>query len=360
MTGQLRCLEFDALDGWAADDHLAAFETFCRSARRMVEKPPTTRKLGADGAALAAVGALALAAEVESSEQARQFFEHYFTPHHIEGEGLLTGFFEPVVEASLTPSAEFAHPLYTRPDWLVDVDDANRPESWSPDIRYGRLTADGLVEAPDRAAVMDGALDGQGLEMVWLRDPVDAFFINVQGAARLAMSDGTTRRITYAAKSGHAYTSIAKLLCARDGIDPATMTADKLADWMRTNPEDAKTLLRQNRSFIFFAFSDDNTTDPSLGQIAAAKVQLTPRRSMAVDRLLHTFHTPVFINSTEPLPGDTSPLARLMVAQDTGSAITGAVRGDIFTGSGDAAGLIAGRVRHPLAMTVLMPKVVPS
>jgi len=359
MTGKFSPVTFDSLAGWAEDDHLAAFQTFLRSARRMVDHPPKTRALGADGEALARVGAVAHSADVKTSDQARQFFEAYFTPHRIDGEGLLTGFFEPVVEASATQDDEFSHPLYARPDWLVDVDASNRPDDWPSEIRYGRMTANGFVEAPDRAAVIDSALDGQGLEMVWLRDAVDAFFIHVQGAARLAMADGSTKRITYAAKSGHAYTSIAKLLCERDSIDPATMTADRLAHWMRASPDDAETLLRQNRSFIFFAFSDD-ASDPTLGQVAAAKVQLTPGRSMAVDRLLHTFHTPVFITSSTPLPGETEPLARLMVAQDTGSAITGAGRGDIFTGSGEEAGLVAGRVRHPLAMTVLMPKVSPS
>lgn len=355
MTGKLSPIAFENLTGWAVDDHLAAFRAFCQSAQRMVEHPPKTRAIGADGLDLAQIGKLALAANVPSIGQARSFFETHFTPHRIGGEGLLTGFFEPVVEASHHRSDEFVHPLFARPDWLMDVDDTNRPAHWSPDIRYGRMTSSGITEAPDRAAVMDGALDGQGLEMVWLRDSVDAFFIHVQGAARLAMVDGATKRVTYAAKSGHAYTSIAKLLCARDNIDPASMSADILLEWMRANPADADSLLRQNRSFIFFAFSDD-AHDPGLGQVAAAKVQLTPGRSMAVDRLLHTFHTPIFIHSRKPLPGDSKPLARLMVAQDTGSAITGAVRGDIFTGSGDEAGLVAGRVRHPLAMTVLMPK----
>ena len=274
---------FDDIEGWANDDHLAALETFRRSAVRMAEHPPKTRALGPDGDAVTAIGALALQANIGSSKEARQFFETHFTPHRIGGEGLLTGFFEPVVEARTTRSAEFSHPLYARPDWLVDVDDRNRPDDWSSDIRYGRISDAGLVEAPDRAAVMDGALEGLGLEMVWLRDPVNAFFIHVQGAARVELENGRSTRITYAAKSGHAYTSIAKLLCAREGIDPATMTADRLLDWMRANPADADGLLRQTRSFIFFAFSED-ATDPALGQVAAAKVQLTPGRSMAVDR----------------------------------------------------------------------------
>ncbi|MEN0041620.1 MAG: MltA domain-containing protein [Pseudomonadota bacterium] len=355
MTATFTRISFDHLVGWTEDDHLAAFETFRRSAERMAGRPPKTRAMGADGEALGSIAALALDADIRTSEHARLFFESHFTPHRINGEGLLTGFFEPMVEASTVRTPDFTHPLYARPPWLVEVDDTNRPADWSPDIRYGRMTDSGITEAPDRAAVMDGALDGQGLELIWLRDDVTAFFIHVQGAAQLAMVDGSMRRVTYAAKSGHAYTSIAKLLCTRDGTDPETMTADRLVDWMRTNPSDAEVLLRQNRSFIFFTFSED-AADPSLGQVAAAKVQLTPGRSLAVDRLLHTFHTPIFINSFQPLPGETEPLARLMVAQDTGSAITGAVRGDIFIGSGDDAGLVAGRVRHPLAMTVLMPK----
>jgi membrane-bound lytic murein transglycosylase A len=248
-------------------------------------------------------------------------------------------------------------PLLARPDDLVDVDDHNRPAGLDPSYAFARRTATGLVPYFDRAEIETGALAGRGLERVFVEDPVDAFFVHVQGSVRIRLEEGGVMRLAYAAKAGHPYTSIAKVLIARGEATAETMTADVLRDWLKAHPDEAPALMRTNRSYVFFAEQPD--LDPELGAVAAANVQLTPGVSLAVDRTLHTFGTPIFIDADLPLgpDGAVTSVRRLMVAQDTGSAIVGAARGDVFVGLGPEAGRRAGLVRHePRGFVVLVPR----
>lgn len=359
MDARLSPVSFEELRGWSGDNHIAAFAAFLASSQRMAVKPYKTRALGVSGRALASVATKALNLKNPDADAARLFFEQNFVPHRIGTEettktGFLTGFFEPVVSASLKPSRQFPYPLYRRPNDLIDINDANRPATMDPSFRYGRQTLSGPQEYFDRPAIQAGALDGKELELVWLQSKVDAFFIHVQGSAKLQLAEGGWMRVTYAAKSGHPYTSIGKVLCEQTGVQPEQMTADRLAQWMYDHPDRIDGLLSHNKSYIFF--EEIEGLDPSLGPIAAAKTPLMAGRSLAVDRTLHTFGSPVWVTTRSPLPGDDSTLARLMVAQDTGSAIVGPVRGDIFVGSGVEAGMIAGKVRHQAEMQVLVAK----
>ncbi len=198
---------------------------------------------------------------------------------------------------------------------------------------------------------MAGALAGERLELVWLKDAVDAFFIHVQGAARVALPDGTTMRVTYAAKSGHPYTSIGRVLVERGALTRETATMQGIRAWLGAHPGEAAAVMAANRSFIYFREAE--VVDRSLGPVAAAKVPLTAGRSLAVDRLIHAFHTPIWVETMLPSGGT---FRRLTIAQDTGSAIVGPARGDIFFGSGDAAGEIAGSMRGGGRFVVLMPR----
>lgn len=218
---------------------------------------------------------------------------------------------------------------------------------WDTCIAFGRQTAGGTVPFFDRGEIERGALDGRGLEIAWLADKVDLFFVHVQGAARLAMADGTERRVTYAAKSGHAFIGPGRILANLGEIPLKDVTMQSIRAWFSVNPDRIDEILWQDRSFIFFR--DAPVDDPALGPIAAAKVPLTAGRSLAVDRRLHTFATPIFVEVPQ------MDFARLMVAQDTGSAIVGPARGDIFCGSGDAAGESAGIIKHPASFTMLVP-----
>ena len=349
---------FADLPGWGDDEHLAAFAAFRRSAFHVLTKPYRSGSLGVDFDAFAEAYAEARFVSLANRSQARAFFERHFTPVHIRAEhggaGLVTGFYEPEVEASPIRTDRFSVPLLSRPVDLVDIDDANRPRGMDPYLAFARQTPDGPVEYPDRGEIERGALDGKGLEIAWLAEKVDAFFIHVQGAARLAMTDGRLRRVTYAAKSGQRFTGPGKILSEIGEIPLEKVTMQSIRAWFKAHPDRIDEILWQNRSYIFFREAD--VEDAALGPIAAAKVPLTPGRSIAVDRLLHTFGTPFHIDAPSLTAFDAKPFRRLMIAQDTGSAITGPARGDLFAGSGDAAGEIAGVVRHAADFYALIPR----
>jgi membrane-bound lytic murein transglycosylase A len=349
---------FDELPGWQDDDQLAAFDAFRRSAEHVLAKPYRAGALGIECASFAKAYEEARALAPTDRAEARAFFERHFVPLQVSpetgGTGLVTGFYEPEVEASPVRTERFSVPLLSRPQDLIDIDDDNRPNGMDPYLAFARATADGPVEYFDRREIESGALVGQGLEIAWLADKVDTFFIHVQGAARLAMTDGSLMRVTYAAKSGQRFSGPGKALADLGEIPLQDVTMQSIRAWFKRHPDRVDEILWRNRSYIFFRQAD--VSDPDLGPIAAAKVPLTPGRSIAVDRLLHTFGTPFFVNAPELTAFDGRPFRRLMIAQDTGSAITGPARGDLFAGSGDAAGEIAGVVRHAADFFALVPR----
>lgn len=348
---------FDDLPGWSDDDHLPAFEAFRRSAFHVLTNPYRSGALGVDFGAFADAYAQARDTSPVNPREARAFFERHFVPMLVRADtaaGLVTGFYEPQVEASPVRTQRFAVPLLSRPADLVDVDDANRPQGMDSYLAFARRTANSLAEYFDRGAIERDALAGQGLEIAWLADKVDAFFIHVQGAARLAMTDGRLCRVTYAAKSGQRFTGPGKVLSELGEIPLAEVTMQSIRAWFKAHPERIDEILWRNRSYIFFREAD--VEDATLGPIAAAKVPLTPGRSVAVDRLLHTFGTPFHIDAPTLTAFGKRPFRRLMIAQDTGSAITGPARGDLFAGSGDAAGEIAGVVRNAADFYALVPR----
>ena len=347
---------FAALPGWTRDDHAAAHAAFRRSAYRALEKPYRTGSLGIDASAFAPAFEAARAMPAPTAAQARTFFETYFRPFRMRprgGAGLVTGFYEPVARAAPVRTPEFAVPLYRRPDDLVDLDDAGRPAGMDPYFAFGRKTDAGIVEYFDRGQIERGALAGRGLEFAWLADKVDVFFIHVQGAARLVMPDRAERRVTYAAKSGHPFTGAGRVLVEKGELALADVTMQSIRAWFRAHPDRVDEILWRNRSFIFFR--DAPVDDPTLGPVAAAKVPLAAGRSMAVDRLIHTFATPFFVDAPTLTAFGGDRFSRLMIAQDTGSAIVGPARGDLFAGSGDAAGEIAGVVRNAADFHILVP-----
>ena len=349
---------FDGVPGWEADDRSAAFSAFRRCAFRALAKPYRTGSLGIEASSFASAYEEARATPSFGPDGARKFFERHFWPARIQtgsGErGFVTGFYEPEADASPVRTEKFGVPLLSRPNDLVDIDEENRPAGMDSYLAFGRSTPDGVVEYHDRAAIERGALAGKNLEIAWLADPVDAFFIHVQGAARLRMPDGSVRRVTYAAKSGQAFVGPGKILAELGEIPLEKVTMQAIRAWFRANPHRVNEILRQNPSYIFFRQAP--VDDAALGPIAAAKVPLTPGRSIAVDRLLHTFGTPFWIDAPQLSAFGDTPFRRLMIAQDTGSAITGPARGDLFAGSGDAAGEIAGVVRAAADFFALIPK----
>lgn len=364
LSPLLTAVTFDRLPGWIQDNQAPAFEAFRRSSFHVLTKPYKTGSLGIDFAAFEPAYAEARNVDALGGDAARQFFERHFVPALIQPEqntatrsaapGFVTGFYEPEVEASPVRTEVFRVPMLARPADLVDVDDASRPQGLDPYLAFARQAPNGLVEYHDRPAIDGGVLAGQGLEIAWLANKVDLFFIQVQGAARLKMPNGTLLRVTYAAKSGQRFTGIGRVLADMGEIPLEKVTMQSIRAWLKANPDRVDEILWRNRSYVFFREAEVN--DPSLGPIAAAKVPLTPGRSVAVDRLLHTFGTPFFIDAPTLRAFDGEPFRHLMIAQDTGSAIVGPARGDLFAGSGDAAGEIAGVIRNDADFYALVPR----
>lgn len=358
---QLRAIDFADVEGWDTDDPRPVFEGMRHCLNYLRQgKPYKTGALG-----LSAQDLIPLLEKAEnlgqpqSAAAARVFFEETCVPFAICPDGIQTGFvtafYEPEVEVSDRQESGYQYPFYNRPSDLVDVDETNRPAGMDPYYAFGRLTANGIEPYPDRKSIDQGYLEGQGLEIAWAKSKVDVFFAHVQGAARLRYPDGRIKRITYAAKAGHPFSPIGRLLIDRREIDAATVSMQTIRSWLNENPTKRDEVLWHNRSYIFFREAD--VSDLGLGPIAAAKVPLIAGRSLAVDRLIHTFGFPFFIRS-ESLThlDDGLPFARLMLALDTGSAIVGPTRGDIFTGSGFEAGEKAGTVRNNALFFILVPK----
>lgn len=358
MTLRLEPVTFSELPGWQDDDPTAVIEALRRCHHHVsTAKPYRTGSLGVSVddlmPALAAAGA-----PVAGAEAARAFFEQHFVAFRIRpetgGTGFVTAFYEPEIEVQSVADEIFRYPIYRRPIDLVDIDDTNRPPDMDPYFAFGRMH-DGVVgEYPDRPAIETGFLAGRGLEIAYAKSKVDVFFVHVQGAARLVYPDGSRRRITYAAKTGHYFSPIGKLLIDRGEIDAGTVSMMSIRAWLAANPDQVDEVLWHNRSFIFFREAD--VQDERLGPVAAAKVSLEPGRSLAVDRLIHTFGVPFFISSDSLTRLDAGePFRRLMLALDTGSAIVGPARGDIFTGSGELAGELAGAVRNEADFYIFIP-----
>src|SRR5215468_1208401 len=351
--------EWRDLDGWSGDDHASAFATFQASCRPIVRS-----KLLNDGrpvrAALQTVCARAVKAGSLGRTAARQFFEDNFLPIRIrklgDAAGFLTGYYEPIVDGSRFPTREFTVPLYRRPPDLLAAG-ATQPGGPFPNTgRAFRRTPDGdLVPYYDRGEIEDGALDGRHLEICWLRNSTDALFIQIQGSARVKLEDGTMLRLNYDAHNGYPYMPVGRVLIDRNIIPREEMSMHRIREWMQANPDDAKDVRRQNRSVVFFRIVGLNDDREPLG---AQGIRLSAGRSIAVDKALHVYGTPFFIEADLPLASAnaSTPFRRTMIAQDTGSAIVGPARADLYFGAGDEAGQIAGRVRQPGQFALLLPR----
>jgi membrane-bound lytic murein transglycosylase A len=349
-------VDYRDLPGWSDEEAIGAYAAFRRSALYMAEAPKPYRN-GSLGVRVEAFGT-AFEEAIMFRNCPAAFFERHFRPCLVSpvpaDSGFVTGFYEPEVAASRVETSRFRFPLYARPDDLVDLDESNRPPDMEPSFAFGRDAAAGIEEYFDRREIESGALRGRAPVIAWLADRVDLFFAHVQGAARLLMKNGDIVRVTYAAKSGHPFTGPGGILTELGEIPRAKVTMQSIRAWLAANPGRVDEILWRNRSYIFFR--EAPVAEPSAGPIAAAKVQLTAGRSLAVDRLLHTFGTPFYIDAPSLTAFEGAPFRRLMIAQDTGSAIVGAARGDIFTGSGPAAGEIAGVVRHSADFYCFVPR----
>lgn len=304
-------IDFSELDGWADDDHAAALEVF-RNTCMDFDEP--------DWQGLCAIAA--------TTPDARTFFELFFRPVLIGGDqtALFTGYFEPELEGSRTRTGRFRYPVYRVP----------------PEVDEGRRWL-------SRAEIeTSGVLEERGLEIAWVDDAVELFFLQIQGSGRIRMTDGSVIRVGYGARNGHEYRSIGQEMVRRGIYEPHQVSAPVIANWVRRNPTAGRQLLHHNPSYIFFREVD--IEDPDLGPLGAMNRSITPMRTIAVDPTYTPLGAPVWIEK-----GGSTTLNRLMIAQDTGGAIRGPQRADIFYGFGDEAGASAGTIRDPGRMVVLLP-----
>jgi len=352
----LEPVTFGDLPGWADDDHLAALKAFQASCPQVVAGK-AGRSTGSDAAALVAACTTALALPSKMTRvTARAFFESQFRPHrivHSGPEGLLTGYYEPVIEGSRVRQGRFQTPLFKRPADLVSVGPGMRAGLDSR-LTHARQTSAGLAPFATRAEIDAGALSGKDLELLYLANPVDIYFLQIQGAGRIRLQDGTFVRVQYDGKNGHPYTSIGRYL-----IDKGLLAADKMSmgaigRWLKADLARAREVMNQNASYVFFREMPADARGPH----GAFDVALIAGRSLAIDPSFHRLGSLIYVSGPSLMPkGKTRPFNHLMVAHDVGGAIKGAERADIYFGTGDSAASQAGGVRHRGHLFDLVPNV---
>lgn len=361
IDAQFIAVTYAELPGWQHDDHLAAFKAFQKSCEIVIGASKAGNKGGATPTPPALLSAcdvaIKLATKRVGATDARAFFEVQFTPHRVAHQGpagLLTGYYEPLINGSRTQTAKFQSPIYSRPADLVNIVDESQRGAKDGTLTHGRKATLGIVPYATRAEIEQGALKGRGLELMYLADPVEAFFMQIQGSGRIKLPDGSMVRVSYDGKNGHPYTSVGRHLIDT-GLFPADkMSLEALGAWLKADAERGRRAMWQNKSFVFFRELKGKEAEGALGVL---HIPLTPGRSLAVDAGVHAIGMPVYVSAptlTHAAKG--SGFNRLMIAQDVGSAIKGPERGDLYFGSGTAAGKLAGITKHPGSMFVLLPR----
>lgn len=356
--GEIPVLEpvaFADLPGWAADRHAEALSALRRSCAKPM-RYPTRAGNGEErfGRAEDWRSVCAEAGRIAAGDHdaARAFFERRFRPYRVadkDGDtGLITGYYEPELAGARQPSDAYTVPLFTRPRDLVTVSLEDFGDAFGDERLAGRVEQGRLKPYFSRARIVDGALAGQGLEIVWVADPVEAFFLQIQGSGRVRLPDGEILRLGYAATNGRPYTAIGRVLAAQGELALEKVSLQSIRAWLRANPARQREILDRNESYVFFRELRGE------GPIGTQGVALTPGRSLAVDRRFLPLGVPLWIDTPDPLD-PANPIRRLVVAQDTGGAIRGAVRGDLFLGAGEEAEERAGRMRSPGRYYLLLP-----
>jgi membrane-bound lytic murein transglycosylase A len=335
---------FDALPGWQQDDLRQAWPAFQASCRALGAKPDWTMPCAASKLV-----------DPGDDTAIRQYFEAYFVPNLVRAPdgadtGLITGYYEPMLHGSRRRGGAYQTPLYKVPNDLITVDLASvYPKLKGMRLR-GRLVGKTVVPYETRAEIERARIPGKAL--VWVDDPVEAFFLEVQGSGRVQLDDGATVRIAYADQNGHPYKAIGRWLIEQGELAPGEATAQGIKAWIAAHPERRQELLDVNPSYVFFR--EERLLDPSVGPKGALGVPLTPARSVAVDPSFLPLGAPLFLATTAP--GGDAPMRRLVMAQDTGGAIKGAVRADFFFGFGAQAADDAGRMKQRGQIWALLPR----
>lgn len=340
----LQAVDWQELPGWQQDDLRPALEAFIRSRRSLMKYPQWEKACHQAGLI-----------DVTDRAAVRGFFEAYFVPHRVHNNdgtdrGLITGYYVPDLQARRVPDAAYRYPILAVPDDLLVIDLGGL----YPDLKgrrlRGRLEGRRVVPYWSRTEIDSGQAPLGGNELFWVKDPVELFFLHIQGSGRVTLEDGQRVMVNYADQNGHPYRSIGRLLIESGAMTRDQMSMQNIKAWGQRHPEKIRQLLGENPSYVFFLSTEQDLPSPP----GALGYPLAPERSLAVDPATIPLGSPVFLATT--WPSSSRPLERLMVAQDTGGAIKGAVRGDFFWGLGNEAGALAGRMKQEGRMWVLLPR----
>jgi len=355
---------FGDLPGWSEGDMRAALSAFRRSCASFEAMDPEALLGGENysGKVREWLPVCQTARRAGASKTAaRIFFEENFRPFAIsdaEGrEGLFTGYYEPVLRGSRTRSAEYPTPLYGRPGDLVIVDLGRFRPGLAGDRLAGRVEDGQLLPYPSRGDIVRGVLEGRATPLLFVDSGIDAFFLHIQGSGRVELAEGGTVRVGYEAQNGHPYVAIGRVLIDAGEITKDGVSMQSIRTWLQDHPDRAEEVMDTNPSYVFFR--EMELGDPALGPVGAQGVGLTDEASLAVDRRFHAFGMPMWLDGFAPQAGEGDrKFQRLLIAQDTGGAIRGVVRGDVFWGHGAGPADIAGRMQHRGELYVLLPKAV--
>jgi membrane-bound lytic murein transglycosylase A len=342
-------ISWDELPGWNEDHHAEAWPALLQQCKVLPRKKPQWEKLCLDAETLGDI----------DDETARRFFESRFSPHRIiptnkkdgsPGTGLVTGYYEPLLNGSLSRHGDYQYPLYAVPDDLLRIDLAGLYPELSKMKLRGRVEGKKIIAYHDRASIDNEDSPLWGKELVWIDDPVAVFFLHIQGSGRIHMDDGSMMAVGYADQNGLPYTSIGKILIERDEVAREDISLFTIQQWLQQNPQKARALLEENRSYIFFSIRDNPDENPR----GSLNVPLTPSRSIAVDPSNIPLGSPVWLDTSYPRETEHT-LQRLTFAQDTGGAIKGYARADMFWGNGEMAEKLAGEMKQEAELYVLLP-----
>ena len=356
---RLTATSFANLPGWQSERHgeaIAALQGSCRRWAGMRDGTPLT---GWPGVVqdFREICRIARGLTPDNHARARRFFETHFTPHQMSkgdnARALVTAYFEPILHGSTQRSQRFATPLYRKPEDLISVDLSDFHKKWDGEKIVGRVEGNRFIPYYARREIDQGILSGRGLEILWVDDPVDAFFLHIQGSGRVVLEDGRVMRVGYAGKNGHRYASIGRKLIEMGELPKHGASMKRIRDWIRRNPRKMRSIFSVNRSYIFFRPVE---VPLNQGPIGAMQVPLTAGRSIAVDPKHNPLGIPIYLALDSGVP--TGALNRIVIAQDTGGVIKGPIRGDFFWGSGDKAGQLAGSMRGTGKWFVLMPNII--
>ena len=350
------------LGQWSEQDHRPALQAFLKSCNRF-DHLKTDAPLGGHLFAGPVRSWQAICNDAKTIDQqdqgaVRVFFEDRFQPFAVSNngdpDGLFTGYFEPELHGSLTRSDRYDVPLYRLPDDLIALE----LSGFSSDLEGRRLT--GRIENGrflpyhSRTEIDAGALENRNLEVLWVDDPIEKFFLQIQGSGRILLDDGRLFRVGYAGQNGHPYRAIGRDLIEQGEVSREDMSLQAIDRWLRDHPERALAMMHNNPSYIFFQLQ--NEIDPDDGPLGAQSVPLTAGHSLAIDRAHLPLGVPIWLETTKPEADGETPYHRLMVAQDVGGAIKGPVRGDVYWGAGQQALETAGRMKSTGRYFILLPK----